>query len=135
MKKIAVLFMLLGLSLPSYGATVDVTVQWEAVEFAHGYKLFELKPGDSEPVEVYQDDQTRVTLSDRTTGEYIYQLYSCLNVPTGVGTETEVQCEEVSEMTEETFEIGGNLKRRVIFIHTDLLGSPAAESDEAGVVQ
>lgn len=134
MKLFIGLIIFLGMLSPSHAITTDVTVAWSSVDHAQRYKLLEKKPGETSFTQVYLNSATKAELGPRDKGIYTYQLYSCIDKPL-VNEEVQILCEEISEVTEKTVDIGKNLERRVIFIHTDLLGSPAAETDEAGEVK
>lgn len=122
--------LLCTVSFNAKASTIDVTISWEDVLYADQYKLLEKKPDSTTFEAVYLGSDLTVTLEGRGAGEHTYRLYSCVEQQTESG--TNVLCEDVSEFAEATANLGESQKRRVIFIHTDLLGSPASETNAAG---
>lgn len=110
--------------------TLSVTLHWDAVAYADGYRLQEQSPnGQFETV--FEGAATRVDLEERLPGDYQYRIVSCLNVPE----QPQSNCElgNYSAPVTVTLAHGPDLsQRRVVFIHTDLLGSPASETDIEG---
>ena len=110
----------------------SVTVTWGVIPQADAYQLEELRPGapDFEIVYVGADHQT--VLIDRGVGEYRYRMIGCIYLD---GDPLQPAClPEYAQYTAEIPNIisGKASTRRVIFIHTDLLGSPSAETNEQG---
>ncbi len=125
-------WLLLMLSLAGFKAQAleSVTVRWDSIEGAVAYRLEE-RIGDGEFVEV-TTDATVLRSFDREIDVYAYRVIACVNGPTG-----EQACDEeyasYSDIVE--LDLANPVTRRVIFIHTDALGSPVAETDEGGVKQ
>lgn len=121
-------------------ATHSVTLQWGAVEHADSYRLEERLDGESTWTQlspdtdatVTQDSATGITLSERVAGDYVYRVIGCVTHPV----DGPLCSENIATYSVDypvTLSAGDNV-RRVIFIHTDLLGSPAAETDAQGEI-
>jgi len=111
--------------------TAQVTLVWNGIPQAHGYQLEEMAPGTTVFTPVNVGTETLVTLSDRSYGEYRYRVIGCLAIPPA----TTLTCtEQFARYSDElvTQINAPQLERRVIFLHTDVLGSPAAETDVDG---
>jgi len=111
--------------------TKDVTVSWGAVTHAFAYQLEELGPGASSFSTVYQGTDTTVVLA-RALGEYRYRVMGCIQDPSDASLPA---CSaDYAHYSEEAYLNLQNAAatRRVIFLHTDLLGSVAAETNEQG---
>ena len=111
--------------------TAQVTLVWNGIPQAHGYQLEEMAPGATVFTPVNVGTETLVTLSDRAYGEYRYRVIGCLAIPPA----TTLTCtEQFARYSDElvTQINAPQLERRVIFLHTDVLGSPAAETDVDG---
>ena len=114
-------------------ATTTVTLNWQGIAQADGYQLEEKAPGASHFTAVNIGAQTSVTLSGRAYGEYRYRVIGCLAIPPS----TSLTCsEQIARYSDElvTQLNAPQLERRVIFLHTDALGSPAAQTDIDGKV-
>ena len=113
--------------------TATVTLNWQGIAQADGYQLEEKAPGASHFTAVNIGAQTSVTLSGRAYGEYRYRVIGCLAIPPS----TSLTCsEQIARYSDElvTQLNAPQLERRVIFLHTDALGSPAAQTDIDGDV-
>jgi len=111
--------------------TAQVTLVWNGIPQAHGYQLEEMAPGATVFTPVNVGTETLVTLSERSYGEYRYRVIGCLAIPPA----TTLTCtEQFARYSDElvTQINAPQLERRVIFLHTDVLGSPAAETDVDG---
>ena len=114
-------------------ATATVTLNWQGIAQADGYQLEEKAPGATHFTAVNIGAQTSVTLSGRAYGEYRYRVIGCLAIPPS----TSLTCsEQIARYSDElvTQLNAPQLERRVIFLHTDALGSPAAQTDIDGDV-
>lgn len=114
-------------SIPS----ASVTLVWNGISQADGYQLEEMAPGATQFTTVNIGTETQVTLNDRAYGEYRYRVIGCLTIPPA----SSLTCnEQVARYSDELVaELNAPyLERRVIFLHTDVLGSPAAETDVDG---
>jgi hypothetical protein len=114
--------------------THSVTLQWDAVEHADSYRLEEKVDGSSWDSAIVTDtSDTSATLTERAEGDYVYRVIGCVTHPLdGLLCSEDIATYSVDYPV--TLSAGDNV-RRVIFIHTDLLGSPAAETNKDGVSQ
>jgi hypothetical protein len=118
----------------TFAGTSDVTLTWDNVEHADRYRL-EQRLSSSSTWEVkYENAANSASLTGIADGSYVYRVIGCVINPAAPNTPL---CEEVADYSAHyplTFPLpNDSTQRRVIFIHTDLLGSPAAETDEQGV--
>jgi hypothetical protein len=115
----------------SFAGTSDITLTWDVVDDATHYQI-EREVDSAWVIQTEQPISTnQITLVDLESGEQKFRVSGCVE-ELGVTIHCGVA---VADYAEESFTIGDFLQRRVIFIHTDLLGSPAAETDEQGKVQ
>lgn len=109
------------LDSPPTNETGEFTVSWTTVPAASLYRLYE------NGKLIQSSLQTSITFSGSTrkaNGNYQYKVVACVS---------ETECGKSSNF-KNTYvgPAGSSGSRTVIFIHTDLLGSPAAETDMAG---
>lgn len=114
-------------SLP--GLAADFTLIWEPVTGASHYQVQEKLNGVWGTVVGAPATQTSTTftVSGRNSGTFTFRVGGCVEEP-GVTIHCGEQVAVYSnELTVDASQTGP--ERRVIFIHTDLLGNPAAESN------
>ncbi|WP_102796425.1 hypothetical protein [Bowmanella denitrificans] len=108
--------------------SADFTLVWEPVTGASHYKVQEKVNGTWQDASSSAPYQTALSFAvkGRNTGKFTFRVGGCVQEP-GVA----VHCgEQVAVYSNElTVDASKNTgERRVIFVHTDLLGNPAAET-------
>ncbi|WP_153810924.1 fibronectin type III domain-containing protein [Paraglaciecola arctica] len=108
----------------SFAGTSDITLTWDVVSHATHYQIEK----DVDGAWVIQTDQpisgNQITINDLESGEQKFRVSGCVEE-----LDVAIHCgDAVADYAEGTFTLQDFLQRRVIFIHTDLLGSPAAET-------
>lgn len=110
--------------------SADIEVNWSAVGGAEQYRLEERVSAEGDYTSVYTGNGLQHILSQRDPGTYYYRVIGCINNDSG-----QLLCSEVAAYSEEAsieIEDVATTQRQVIFIHTDALGSPSAQTDEEG---
>lgn len=112
--------------------TKDITFTWEAVTGASHYQMQENINGQWTNVKSPVSG-TEMVMASVQEGMHKFRVGSCIEEIAGT-----IHCESAGLFSQELhfdpFADDTINKRRVIFIHTDLLGSPAAETDSNGEV-
>lgn len=114
--------------------TKDVVFSWGPTPGAVAYQLEEFKPGAAGFESVFVGAETTATLTARAFGDYRYRVIGCVeddSVP------VQLLCNEA--VANYSVELPVTLSnkaaiRRVIYLHTDLLGSVSAETNEQGAL-
>ena len=106
----------------STGATVRLS--WSSVSYATKYVVEQQRDGGNWAL-LYTGAATSTSTNlSNTPGLYYFRVKAC--------NATECSAYTMSGQTQAVIGAPNSSKRRVIYIHTDLLGSPAAETDENG---
>ncbi|WP_146027196.1 hypothetical protein [Bowmanella denitrificans] len=107
-------------------ASQDFTLVWDAVTGASHYRVEEKINGSWQVLT--PQTALSITFSNRATGKYRFRVGGCVQEPGAnlhCGSSVAIYSNEVEVDTSK-----GSGERRVIFVHTDLLGNPAAETQE-----
>ncbi|MCV2886510.1 hypothetical protein OE749_17575 [Aestuariibacter sp. AA17] len=119
--------LLLIVSNASLASTKPLTFQWTEIDFADAYRLEYSKDNGNSWNHLPLTQATTLAVESTEKGD-VFRVIACINVPPSMQT----QCEEVAQYSDEYTVTHLSNERRVIFMHTDLLGSPVAMSDEFG---
>jgi hypothetical protein len=115
--------------------TYSATLQWDEDLKATHYQVQEEINGTWENVPETPASGNTYEVPARVEGTYKFRVGGCVEEPN-----VKVHCGGAVAVWSEGYALTLPLsdistQRRVIFIHTDLLGSPAAETDEDGNIQ
>lgn len=114
--------------------TADVAFLWDPTPGAAAYQLEEYTPSSTGFEPVYVGAETTATLTARAFGDYRYRVIGCIeddSVP------VQLLCNEAVANYSVELPVTLNNKaatRRVIYLHTDLLGSVSSETNEQGAL-
>lgn len=118
--------------LPSSLAfAASISLHWTPVERITYYRVE--RKVDTQWLNLTPTPVANTTFNEENVpeGEHTYRVSACFEQPN-----VTIHCgDKVAQYKEATFTLTDTPQRQVIFIHTDLLGSPAAQSNEQGVWQ
>lgn len=122
------LTVLCALATPNLASAGKLTLTWDSVSSASHYQVEMQVDG---AWEVQTEDPIALTEFETEELEpdaYTFRVSGCIEEPS-----VTIHCgDAIANYAEGTFTLADSTQRRVIFIHTDLLGSPAAETDKNG---
>lgn len=128
---VGILGSLLTISFAQAEELYTVTLNWGVIEYADSYQLEEYKPNGNNFEIVYVGSGNQIILNDRPIGDYRYRVIGCIYLD-GDPAQTACSSDYAFYSEEALFTISEKMPRRIIYLHTDILGSVAAETNEQG---